>query len=304
MYNKLLTRPFLKSAPYQIPTINILHSALINCYNNVPYSTFPYIFNQVNSHKSLKYFSSGSSVAMCYNIKYYLKQNNIKSYLIPATLPDNLKYPEYLTIAHTAIAVPSHNNIIWILDPGLYLIHPIKIIIPQASHHQTTHQTTHHQTTHQTTERYNIFNNNIELVDYFTEYVSNQQKLNKYQQLPKQTYNIIFTSKESIWKYYLREIINPDKAITSFLINTQISRKPQIIIINRLQNSIQCELMINITANTILIKYYNKVIYNNKIANLSNKLIHHLSKRLNPYFNNRFIYYLDTNHIIPDTIIF
>ena len=39
--------------------------------------------------------------------------------------------PEYLTIAHVAIAVPAYDNIIWILDPGLYLIDPITITISE-----------------------------------------------------------------------------------------------------------------------------------------------------------------------------
>ncbi len=90
MYNKLLTRPFIKSTLYQSPKLNILQSALIDCYNNIPYSTFPYIFNQVNSRKSLKYFSSGNSIAMCYYIKQYLKENKINSYLIPETFPEYL----------------------------------------------------------------------------------------------------------------------------------------------------------------------------------------------------------------------
>ena len=296
MYNKLLTKPFIKSTSYQSPKLNILQSALIHCYNNIPYSTFPYIFNQVDSRKSLKHFNSGNSIAMCYYIKEYLKKYNIKSYLIPATLPDNLMKPKYLTIAHVAIAVPSHDNIIWILDPGLYLIEPIKIMISQILDSKIN--------LHKKTKQFNIYNNSIETINYHINYNTNQDKLNKYQHIPKQTYNIIFASKQTTWKYYLREIINPDKAITSFLINTQIPYNPHIIIINKLPHTIQCELIIYITSNTIFIKHYNKVIYNNKRSNISSKLLHHLSKRLNPYFNNRLSYYLDTNHIISDSIKF
>ena len=116
MYNKLLTRPFIKSTSYQSPKLDILQSALIDCYNNIPYSTFPYIFNQVNSRKSLKHFSSGNSIAMCYYIKQYLKENKINSYLIPATLPEYLIKVDYLSIAHVAISFPLHDNIIWLFD--------------------------------------------------------------------------------------------------------------------------------------------------------------------------------------------
>lgn len=306
MYNKLLTKPFIKSISYQSPKLNILQSALIHCYNNIPYSTFPYIFNQINSRKSLKHFSSGNSIAMCYYIKQYLKEKQINSYLIPATLPNYLIKPDYLTIAHVAIAVPSHDNIIWILDPGLYLIDPVKIIISQILDSKINY--------HKKTTQFNIYDNSIETIIYHINYNSNQETLNKYQHIPKQTYNIIFTGnqtnseqttdKQTTWKYYLREIINPDKAITSFLINSQIPYNPHIIIINKLPNTIQCELIIYITANTIFIKHYNKVIYNNKQSNIPSKLLHHLSKRLNPYFNNRLSYYLDTNHMMSDSINF
>tara|TARA_A100001015_G_scaffold11044_1_gene13244 strand:+ start:1266 stop:2144 length:879 start_codon:yes stop_codon:yes gene_type:complete len=292
MYNKLITRPFIKFIPEQSLKIKILESALINCYNNIPYSTFPYIFNQVNSRKSLKHFSSGNSVAMCYYIKQYLKKYKITSYLIPATLPNNLIQPKYLMIAHVAIAVPSHNNIIWILDPGLYLLEPVKIVISQI------------QSNYKNTKQLNIYNNTIESINYYINYNNHQEKLNQYQHIPKQTYNILFTNKDISWKYYLREIINPDKAITSFLINAQSHYNPHIIIINKLSNTIQCELIIYITANTIFIKHYNKVIYNNKRSDIPSKLLHHLSKRLNPYFNNRLLYYLDSNHIMSDSINF
>ena len=295
MYNKLFTKPFINSISYQSPKVNILKSALVNCYNNVAYSTFPYIFNQINSRKSLKYFSSGNSIAMCYYIKQYLKKYNIYSYLIPATLPDNLIKSEYLTIAHVAIAVPSHNNIIWILDPGLYFLEPIKIIITRV--HQLK------SNSYKNTSRFNIYNNTIETINYHINYNSKPEKLNQYQYIPKKTYNIIFTSKNTSWKYYLREIINPDKAITSFLINTNIPYNPYIIIINKLSDRIQCELILNITATTIYIKYYNKVIYNNNLSNISSKLLHHLSKRLNRYFNNRLLYYLDRNHIVSDSFL-
>lgn len=306
MYNKLFTRPFIKSTPYQSPKLNILQSALLHCYNNIPYSTFPYIFNQVDSRKSLKHFNSGNSIAMCYYIKQYLKKYKIKSYLIPATLPDYLMKPEYLTIAHVAIAVPSHDNIIWILDPGLYLIDPIKIMISQISDSKINLQ--------KNTKQFNIYDNSIELINYHINYNSNQEKLNQYQHIPKHTYNIIFTNKQTTtkqtttkqttWKYYLREIINPDRAITSFLINAQIPYNPHIIIINKLSHTIQCELIIYITVNTIFIKHYNKVIYNNKRSNIPSKLLHHLSKRLNKYFNNRLLYYLDSNHIMSESINF
>ena len=291
MYNKLFTRPFIKSTPYQSPKLNILQSALLHCYNNIPYSTFPYIFNQVDSRKSLKHFNSGNSIAMCYYIKQYLKKYKIKSYLIPATLPDYLMKPEYLTIAHVAIAVPSHDNIIWILDPGLYLLEPVKIVISQI------------QSNYKNTKQLNIYNNTIS-TNYYINYNNYQEKLNQYQHIPKQTYNILFTNKDISWKYYLREIINPDKAITSFLINAQSHYNPHIIIINKLSNTIQCELIIYITANTIFIKHYNKVIIiiNGRIYHLNyyiiylNVLIHILIIKL--------LYYLDSNHIMSDSINF
>ena len=152
--------------------------------------------------------------------------------------------PEYLTIAHVAIAVPSHDNIIWILDPGLYLIDPIKIMISQISDSKINLQ--------KNTKQFNIYDNSIELINYHINYNSNLEKLNQYQHIPKHTYNIIFTNKQTTtkqttWKYYLREIINPDRAITSFLINAQIPYNPHIIIINKLPHTIQCELIIYIT---------------------------------------------------------
>ena len=292
MYNKLVTRPFIKTIPYQTPSIHILQEALNNCSNNIPFSTFPYIFNQTDSKKALKHLQSGNCIALSYYIKQYLKLRNIKSHLIPASIPNRYKREGYLDIAHVAVAVPSQNNIIWILDPAFYFTSPMKIELDNYGINKHTMS--------------DIYNNSIDDLDYELQLLPKQQRLNMYQQFPKHTYRVktaLSKDLQDAWYYYLREISNPDKAISSFFINLR-KHEPFITITRQENNIARCELMIRLVDDKITIKHYNELIYEGLIIDMPVALVHHLSKQLSPYFNNKLPYYLDINHIAPEQIYF
>jgi hypothetical protein len=216
MYNKLITKPFIHK--YYITNINItkhiLINALFNCLNNIAFSTFPYIVNKYNSKQSLKKTNSGNCIALSLFIKDFLKNKyNITSFLIPATIPNNLKLKGYLDISHVALCIPKNEYIYYILDPAFYFLEPLEINLYNKNNNDIKSMC--------------IYSNNIYNIKSYLEIKKNKIIFNNFQQIPKNTYYCecyySFNSDDK-WKYILREIINPDNAITSFFI--KIKKKP------------------------------------------------------------------------------
>ena len=85
MYYNLITTPFINNITKQdINEQNLLHALNIS-YNNIAFSTFPYIYHNNNSKESIKNFKSGNCIALSMFLKNFLKTNyNLKSFLIPA----------------------------------------------------------------------------------------------------------------------------------------------------------------------------------------------------------------------------
>ncbi len=208
MYYKLETKPFInKNVNYnKIINENILKEALFTCLNNIAFSTFPYIVNKYNSKQSLVKTKSGNCIALSLFIKNYLKKNyNIISFLIPATIPKYLYLKGYLDISHVALCIPQNDNIYYILDPAFYFLTPLKININIKQNNDIKSMC--------------IYSNNVNIIESSIEKINYKIKYNDYQSIPKNTYYCICNydnNKNDKWKYILREIINPDKAITSF----------------------------------------------------------------------------------------
>jgi len=59
---------------YQPVNNTILKEAMIHCYNNICFSTFPYIdYNTPLSKDTITKYNSGNCIAMSYFVKGYLK---------------------------------------------------------------------------------------------------------------------------------------------------------------------------------------------------------------------------------------
>ena len=72
--------------------IKYIKTMLYNVYNNICFSTFPYLlYKESHSKSCIEKFNSGNCIAFCYFIKIYLLNNyNIKSYIIGASVPECL----------------------------------------------------------------------------------------------------------------------------------------------------------------------------------------------------------------------
>ena len=240
MYYILKTRDFLNSSKSQYIDENLLQWCCNMCYNNCAFSTFSYIVNESNSYNSIVKTNTGNCVSLSMYLQIVLSHHNIKSFLIPATIPKIYMRPKLLNITHVALAIPKNKTEIYILDPAFYLLSPIKLNI------ETTKSNENYMT--------NVYNDIVHKFIYKTIKSENKIEYNEYQEIPNNTnicecYNVNDVMDK--WYYYLLEIINPDRAISTAYIN--IVEEP-FITTTRVRNNSICyiELYLKLIKDNIL----------------------------------------------------
>ena len=218
MYTKLKTKPF-KGHIENTPTFKDIDEAVNECYKTCYFSTFPYIHNNdISSRTALKRYNSGNCIAMSMYIQKKLRNKNIMSYLIPATVPNKYRLKGYLDISHVALAIPVNDNKVYLIDPAFYFLKPVLI------------------TLNSSTRSYYGMSKNIyklEVEDDPKKYASidylklrafittTPTRLNEYQYIPKNTYYVKCHTVHNVddpWFYYMRKVVNPDQAIGKFFL--------------------------------------------------------------------------------------
>ena len=127
MYKPMKLKHFKKSHINTIPiTKELIENIMSETSDECPFSTFPYVFN-LNSHKSNKLHHSGNCVALSMYLKDKLKQHNIKSILIPASIPKIYSNPKYLKVSHVALAILLNLDEAFICDPAFYFMQPMRV---------------------------------------------------------------------------------------------------------------------------------------------------------------------------------
>lgn len=181
---------------------------LTDCYANIAFSTFGYIFEDLSSSKSISKYNSGNCIGMSIYLKNMLKKEwGIESYLIPASIPNIYKMKGFLELSHVALFVPQRKTS-YILDSSFYFLKPITIDL------------TKNKSCKQIITK-NIYGDSIKEVQCCLHLTSTKKVLNNYQAIPKNTYYVKcnYTNDQlDTWNYYLVAIANPDSAITKFFI--------------------------------------------------------------------------------------
>tara|TARA_B100000927_G_scaffold290311_2_gene288829 strand:- start:4722 stop:5570 length:849 start_codon:yes stop_codon:yes gene_type:complete len=273
MYNNLITKPFINKKVKQSVNRKMIIKEVMNCYKNIAFSTFPYINNLYTSKESIKYTNSGNCIGLSIYIKELLKKKyNIISYLIPATVPSYVMKEGYLDICHVALAIPIDANNYFIIDPAFYFLEPIKVNLLTK------------KTNNVKSVEIDGFTD-IQIVKTSLKKTDSKLVLNKYQSIPKNTFYCECYSQKEItdtWKYFLREVINPDKSISKFFI--KIRNNPFFVSTN-VQNSV-CVKEISIRTlsnNNITIQIGNQIIYSGSKfdipLNIKNYVINLLQQR-------------------------
>lgn len=107
----------------------ILKEVLIHCYNNICFSTYPYISYHISTSKeAIEKYNSGNCIGMSYFIKQYLKNNyGIHSHQIIASAPEHYRLKGQSYICHVALLVCKSDKEYFILDPAFHFLEPIHI---------------------------------------------------------------------------------------------------------------------------------------------------------------------------------
>jgi hypothetical protein len=111
----------------QIMNEKIMKEALYACYENIAFSTFPYIrYKLKSSEKTLARYNSGNCIALSMFLKRYLKENyRVKSYIIPATVPSIFRVEGTPDVCHVSLLIPITTTTFYIVDPAFYFLEPI-----------------------------------------------------------------------------------------------------------------------------------------------------------------------------------
>ena len=253
---------------------NLIEELMKKNIRECPYNTFPYIFGN-NSKQSQKKYNSGNCVAMSINLQNMLKKHNIKSYLIPATIPKMYASPDFLNISHVAVIIFINENEAYIVDPAFYFLKPMKIDVNNKNI--------------DTIKWKNIYQGIEEDLKYKLNYADEKYTYNKYQHIPKDTYSVeTYENDDDKWFYFLIEVINPDKAISSF--NLTSKKYP---FLAELDNNFNLKLYIKFTDKEhIKINYNDENIYTGHVNDIPDNifnLIHtDLISMLGKNYNNFF----------------
>ena len=222
-YVTLVTKPINIYNTHVIVTEDKIMDILETCYKNTAFSTFPYLYNGLNSEEAITQTKSGNCIALSLYVKKHLKKKyDINSCLIPATIPKKYQRDGYLDISHVALLIPidnsSDDNGVFIADPAFYFLNPIEIknFNPRVVFSKNIY-------TPETNNNIEDFVSISKLITKLYLY-DKDQHFNEWQTIKKGTYYVNcfeMNDPHDSWNYFLTEIQNPDEAITGFFLDQQ-----------------------------------------------------------------------------------
>ena len=207
MYFQMKTRPIPKPVKRTPNLQHKIKDVLLDCFEHNAFSTFPYIVDGYTSKQAINKTNSGNCISLSMFIKDELmKRYGVSSYLVPATVPSYIYKEGYLDVCHVSLVIPINASSYYLIDPAFYFLEPVLIHMKQPS---------------QPVRSMNIYDNKVDMVYSKLKSYDTRTLLNDYQSFPKDTkfcqchYN---DNSDDTWNYYLREIVNPDQAISKFFI--------------------------------------------------------------------------------------
>ena len=207
MYFQMKTRPIPKPVKRTPNLQHKIKDVLLDCFEHNAFSTFPYIVDGYTSKQAINKTNSGNCISLSMFIKDQLmKRYGVSSYLVPATVPSYIYKEGYLDVCHVSLIIPVNASSYYLIDPAFYFLEPVLIHTKQPS---------------QPVRSMNIYDNKVDMVYSKLKSYDTRTLLNDYQSFPKETkfcqchYN---DNSDDTWNYYLREIVNPDQAISKFFI--------------------------------------------------------------------------------------
>lgn len=247
-----------------------------NVYNNIIFSTFPYIlYKERRSEPCLYKYNSGNCIAFSEFIKHYLKVNyNITSHIIAASVPASCKVMGTPHLSHCAVLVPLSNDEFCIIDASLYFLEPMYCNLQE--------------NVERTIKQSDVYTHSIQNVNYLISRCNDCHLDANYNQTLKDKSLCVSchieTDESEHWNYYLNEIMNPDNNIGhSFLTH---KNKP-FMMYTKLKNHIPVlKYKVNVQDDgTIMVNQYpeNKVVFNGNSSQFDETKI---KQELHKYLSN------------------
>ena len=279
MYYKLNTRPFLNTTDNQRVSFDYLKQLLNEHYNTTAFSIFPYLNENKNSKKCIEN-NAGNCISLSMRIQEILKNktNNkkpIKSFLVPSTIPNIFRRDGYQPITHVALFVYVNSHYGYLIDPAFYFTEPIRVNLrtdtPGVAYMK------------------NVYTDENDLVNYNTYQYPNRVDYSEYQRIPKDTIAVSCSFENDSsdkWSYILREITNPDKAISSFYVNLNKMR-PFIISTKMDDDGLKQDCAIHKRKNNqVEIKQDNTTLFYGDIDSIPPELENHITVKLGKFFKD------------------
>lgn len=205
---QLMLKPILLSK--QVMSDTLLENMIHSVYNNIKFSTFPYLSYKLNSSTdAFKQYNSGNCIALCmYCQEYLLSNHGIKSHIIPASVPDAYKVEGTQHLCHVSLLIPLSLNEFYIFDPAF---NNLSCMYCDCNNNRK-----------RKISCCDIYNHTTFDIDYSLEICDNLHVDDAVNHvlLPKTiSCSCCFTLEQNQkWNYYLVEVLNPDEAIgISFL---------------------------------------------------------------------------------------
>ena len=254
----------------QLVTKRNIQDALNMCYDNIAFSTFPYIMYKIKSSlASLERYNSGNCIALSFFLKKYLKNNyGLISYVIPASVPKIYQIENSPEICHVALLIPISTHSFYIIDPAFYFMEPILCDLNDPDIRGINAM--------------NIHSKEVQVIK--------SQLVNASAQgLIPQTLGCkcwYESTPDDIWFYYTNEVMDPDKSIGGhfirnkpepFLCKTSVLKNGQI--------HKDYHLKMDEQQNLTIIKNYVEI-YKGPINKIPKKLEHEIHTKLFKYFSN------------------
>ena len=164
--------------------------------------------------------------------------------------------PDFLNISHVAVIIFKNENEAYLVDPAFYFLNPMKIDVNNENVNIIKWK--------------NIYQGLEEDLKYKLNYSHEKHTFNEYQHIPEDTYSVeTYENGDDKWMYFLIEVKNPDKAISSF--NLTSKKYP---FLAELDDNFNLKLYIKfIDKHNLIIKYNGDKIYSGHIHNIPDEIM-------------------------------
>jgi len=248
-----------------------VEDALQVCYDNISFSTFPYIVYGIkSSNDTLNKYNSGNCIALSLFIKKYLKNIGINSHLIPASVPKIHMVEGVNHICHVSLLIPYDKDKFYIVDPAFYFLTPLDCCISKNHLKRSDSMDIHRET--------------ITPVNYMI------KSADKHNQHEIQVTCYFDEDPEDVWHYYVQEISLHDA--DTFVGAKFMEMKPEPFIVKTgfdiHTNTVKKLYHIKQRDKSIIIIKNNKEIYSGPVSHIPKAIQKELQMKMYKYFTRSF----------------